>query len=212
MVCYHCGPLVLCFVVTPRHPPPPPPPIQSFGSYLDTLKLFLVDIISLTKANCSNPMNYYQSLVLVLVGFKAALLTVVLAPVVVHCARRARQAWTLRAQQKMSIEGLMSPRTRASLNFVAIFRTSFMLLFVAYVSAHALPRASFLGGGRVKVTVAWCVCWGVCVDGRRGGSGVRHVVRGHAPNHPPHTRLTPHASHDAGTPPCPCESSEPSNV
>ena len=32
---------------------------QNFGSYINGMKVFLVDVISLTKANCASPMSYY---------------------------------------------------------------------------------------------------------------------------------------------------------
>lgn len=109
-----------------------------------------MDVISLTKANCTSLMDYYQSLVLVLAGFKAALLLVVAAPVLVHCCKRMRQAWEHREESRLSIAGLVSPRTRASLSFVAIFRTSVMLLFVAYVGCAPACVCVCGGGGRRK--------------------------------------------------------------
>jgi hypothetical protein len=76
------------------------------------------------------PMNFYQSLVLVLLGFKAAVLAVVLLPLLTHVGRNIRD----RLSQRRSLQGLMTPRTRAKLDSVAIFRTSFMLLFIACVA------------------------------------------------------------------------------
>ena len=46
---------------------------SGFMSFLDSLRVFLVDVISLTRANCAQPMSYYDSLVVVLVGFKIVL-------------------------------------------------------------------------------------------------------------------------------------------
>jgi hypothetical protein len=43
----------------------------SFSAFLDVLKLFLVDLITLTKANCAQPINFYASLTMVLLVFKA---------------------------------------------------------------------------------------------------------------------------------------------
>lgn len=48
----------------------------SFQRTLDAMKVFLVDIISLTRANCAQPMNYYDSMVVMLVGLKLLLLLV----------------------------------------------------------------------------------------------------------------------------------------
>ena len=48
-------------------------------TFISTLRIFLVDVVSITKANCAQPMNYYDSLVLVLAGLKFVLLLVLLA-------------------------------------------------------------------------------------------------------------------------------------
>ena len=45
-----------CFVTCLCHPVSQP---QNFGSFLDGMKVFLVDVVSLTKANCASPMTYY---------------------------------------------------------------------------------------------------------------------------------------------------------
>ena len=39
-----------------------------FMSFISTMRVFLIDIVSITKANCAQPMNYYASMMLVLVG------------------------------------------------------------------------------------------------------------------------------------------------
>ena len=40
----------------------------SFNSFLATLRIFLVDVVSITRTNCAQPMNYYGSLMTVLTG------------------------------------------------------------------------------------------------------------------------------------------------
>ena len=40
----------------------------SFNSLLSTLRIFLVDVVSITRTNCAQPMNYYGSLMTVLIG------------------------------------------------------------------------------------------------------------------------------------------------
>ena len=40
----------------------------SFNSLLSTLRVFLVDVVSITRTNCAQPMNYYGSLMTVLIG------------------------------------------------------------------------------------------------------------------------------------------------
>ena len=51
-----------------------------FMSFISTLRVFLVDVVSITKANCAQPMNYYDSLLLVLVGLKVLLVLMLLGP------------------------------------------------------------------------------------------------------------------------------------
>ena len=51
-----------------------------FMSFISTLRLFLVDVISITKASCAQPMNYYDSMVVVLLGMKIVLVLLLLGP------------------------------------------------------------------------------------------------------------------------------------
>ncbi len=43
---------------------------QSFSAFLDVLKVFLVDFITITKTNCAKRLDYYQGLLLTLLLFK----------------------------------------------------------------------------------------------------------------------------------------------
>ena len=52
----------------------------SFSSFLSTLRLFLVDVISITRTNCAQPMNYYASMMAVLIGVKVVLVLMLCAP------------------------------------------------------------------------------------------------------------------------------------
>jgi hypothetical protein len=60
------------------------------------LQLFLVDLITVTKANCAQPMNYYQSLLVTLISFKAFVVFFIvvawLVPVV-NTRLRAYRQW-----------------------------------------------------------------------------------------------------------------------
>jgi hypothetical protein len=58
-----------------------------FKALLNFARLFLVDIISLTKADCASPVLYYRSLLYTLVGFK---FLVLLIAVVMYAAERRR--------------------------------------------------------------------------------------------------------------------------
>ena len=51
-----------------------------FLSFISALRIFLVDVISITKANCAQPMTYYASLTIVLVGLKIALVLLLVGP------------------------------------------------------------------------------------------------------------------------------------
>ena len=55
-------------------------------------RLFLIDVISLTRTNCTQPLNHYSSMTVVLVGFKLAVLAVVLAPLLWKRSTRIRTA------------------------------------------------------------------------------------------------------------------------
>jgi positive regulator of sigma E activity len=53
---------------------------DTFLQFLNILKLFLIDVISITRANCAQPMTYFQSMVALLVGIKIAVILLVGAP------------------------------------------------------------------------------------------------------------------------------------
>jgi hypothetical protein len=62
-----------------------------FSDFLDVMKLFMVDVITLTRAQCAAYMNYYTSLVVVLVLFKIVVFLVLLFAWAVPAARRYRR-------------------------------------------------------------------------------------------------------------------------
>ena len=45
----------------------------SFSAFMDVMKLFQVDLLTITKANCTVRLDYYQSLLLTLLLFKVGL-------------------------------------------------------------------------------------------------------------------------------------------
>ena len=81
---------------------------SAFQSFLSVMEVFLVDVISVFRANCATPMTYYDSLVVVLVSFKILLFCVVAGPAlyirlstlvtssVGHVVRRASRLVSLR--------------------------------------------------------------------------------------------------------------------
>ena len=44
----------------------------SFSAFMDVMKLFQVDLLTVTKANCTVRLDYYQSLLLTLLLFKVS--------------------------------------------------------------------------------------------------------------------------------------------
>ena len=68
------------------------PLAPDFSNLLDVMKVFMVDIITVTKANCAARMDYYQQLLLTLMVFKTVLAVVLLlawlVPRVQHWRRR----------------------------------------------------------------------------------------------------------------------------
>ena len=136
-----------------------------FMSFISTLRLFLIDVVSITKANCAQPMNYYDSMMVVLVGTKLVLLLLLLGPWLWGRLRRSRLGVMSRLTEHTvrrrvsAIEDSMVGRRRASIareiqqsldkvqhdarriDWLKVFRTSFMVLFVSY------PGRSRAGNG-----------------------------------------------------------------
>jgi hypothetical protein len=63
---------------------------SSFASLLDVLKLFLIDVISLTKADCASPVMFYKTLLITLLGFKGILALAVVASYTLQRLRNNR--------------------------------------------------------------------------------------------------------------------------
>ena len=127
-----------------------------FMSFISTLRLFLIDVVSITKANCARPMNYYDSMMAVLVGTKLVLVLLLLGPWLWVRLRRSqlpvmRRRTERSVQKRVSVmEDSMSGRRRASIareiqkslgqvqqealsvEWIKVFQTSFMVLFVSY--------------------------------------------------------------------------------
>ena len=130
----------------------------AFLSLISTLRIFLVDVVSLTKANCAQPMTFYASLVVILLGLKLALALLLVGPwlwgqlhrgstslsrwlrrralyrhtaVLETTMQRAghRRASIIHAIQG-SIKGAQSQLS--TIDWIKVFKASFMLLFVAY--------------------------------------------------------------------------------
>jgi hypothetical protein len=131
---------------------------SAFRRFLSLLRVFLVDVVSITQASCAQPMNYYASMMVVCVGLKLALALLLLGPwawsklSVRGCrlTRAVRDAHVRR--QVAAVEASMTAARRhrgsvaramastlvaaqnriVSVDWVGVFKASFMLLFIAY--------------------------------------------------------------------------------
>ena len=74
--CAHVYRQIIASASTAYSIPWPP----SFKGFLSVLRVFLVDVVSITRTNCAQPMNYYGALVTVLVGVKLSLLLILAGP------------------------------------------------------------------------------------------------------------------------------------
>ena len=129
---------------------------SAFMSFISSLRLFLIDVVSITKASCARPMTYYDSLVAVLVGTKVVLLLLILGPWLWHKLQLSQLCFLVRVRQRrvpqdvLVVEEGMVGRRRASvlremhrcftsvqrddirIDWMKMFRTTFVVLFVAY--------------------------------------------------------------------------------
>jgi hypothetical protein len=62
----------------------------SFASLQNAMKLFLIDVISLSKADCASPVLYYQTLLITLLGFKAIIIAAIAASYALQRLRERR--------------------------------------------------------------------------------------------------------------------------
>ena len=84
---------------------------SNFNSFLSTLRIFLVDVVSITRTSCAQPMNYYASLATVLVGVKVVLLLMLLGPwLFVKIKRRKWCGCTERLHQRAIQQKVRVPR------------------------------------------------------------------------------------------------------
>lgn len=151
--------------------PPPSHHTHIFWrSFISSLRVFLVDVISLTRTNCTQPMTYYASMVVVLVGLKVVLMVLLVGPwawgklLRTKCKpfQRLRDR-QLRSRMSALEDGMRGRRRRSVIqvlqsqmgsirqatgrvNWMKVFRSSFMLLFVAYP------------GVALKVWACVCAC------------------------------------------------------
>jgi hypothetical protein len=175
---------------------------SAFRRFLSLLRVFLVDVVAITQASCAQPMNYYASMVVVCVGLKLALALLLLGPWAwshvalrdccvtraVRSVQRRRQGSTVEApiaaggQRRASVVRAMTAAAAAAsanvarIDWTAVFKASFMLLFVAYpgVSLKVLRlfKCRHIDG-------AWWLAADMrlrCYDGRWAGFAIYGLV------------------------------------
>jgi hypothetical protein len=125
----------------------------SFAAFLDVLKVFLVDVVTITRTNCARRMDYYQSLLVTLLLFKVAIVLVLmlswLLPRTSHALQRLRRWYAVPTHLRSSSSrrrvrggkpgGSPRPARRRSVvsalwatDWVKVFRVVSMVLFIAY--------------------------------------------------------------------------------
>jgi hypothetical protein len=130
----------------------------AFRRFLSLLRVFLVDVVSITQASCAQPMNYYASMMVVCVGLKLALVVLLLCPwlwskLATRNCRLTRAVRDAQVRSKVaSVKASMAAAGRrrssaaramaatlasaqstiAAINWTSVFKASFMLLFIAY--------------------------------------------------------------------------------
>jgi uncharacterized membrane protein YgcG len=72
---------------------------DTFANFLDNMRVFLIDIISLTRTNCTQRTDFYASLLVVLIGFKLVVVAVVVASWSLHKWRKKHMS--ARVMQRM---------------------------------------------------------------------------------------------------------------
>ena len=85
---------------------------SNFNSFLSTLRIFLVDVVSITRTSCAQPMNYYASLATVLVGVKVVLLLMLLGPWREDQAAQVVRVYRAAAPTRHPAKGACPPRVR----------------------------------------------------------------------------------------------------
>jgi hypothetical protein len=132
----------------------PWPPV--FSGFMLSLRVFLIDVASITQLGCSQPVTYYTSLCIALVGLKVALLALLLGPwlwrhMQLQQCKLTRVINSFRDRRRLSkVSEAMSGRRRGSLmsalvvtyaslqarraaiNWSRVFKVCFSMLFLAY--------------------------------------------------------------------------------
>ena len=80
---------------------------SSFARLLDSMQLFLIDVVSLTRADCTQPISFYGRVVVVLVAFKLMLIVLLAGPWAWH-------KWKQRGGRGGQVAGVRSSGSSSS--------------------------------------------------------------------------------------------------
>ncbi len=119
---------------------------HSEGCGCGVVQVFLVDVISLTRISCAQPMSYYTSLVVLLIGFKLTLAALLASSwlwqryrVYGSCARlmasfKRQSAVRVRTRRRATIAQSLSAGIArlAAMQWAKVFKACFFLLFLFY--------------------------------------------------------------------------------
>ena len=120
----------------------------AFHAFIAALRIFLVDVIAMTKAGCPQRVTFYTSLVVTLLGLKVVVLLRLGVP----------WAWHRLTSRRRSGHGISTvvdimPQTGGSTNtesttesrWLAAFRSAYTVLVIGYPGKWSLllDRASF---------------------------------------------------------------------
>jgi hypothetical protein len=118
---------------------------SAFRRFLSLLRVFLVDVVSITQASCAQPMNYYASLMVVCIGLKLALALLLLGPWLwsklaarscqcrlIRAVRRSASSASVEVSEAGPGQAPKAARGSSGINWMGVFKASFMLLFIAY--------------------------------------------------------------------------------
>jgi hypothetical protein len=175
---------------------------STFRRFLSLLRVFLVDVVAITQASCAQPMDYFTNMMVVCVGLKLALALLLLGPwawskLAARDCRFTRAVREVQVRRKVSaVEVSMAAagrrrssvakgmaaalaaaqRDATTINWKAVFKASFMLLFIAYPGVSLKVLRLFKCR---QIEGVWWLAADMrlrCYDGRWAGFAVYGLV------------------------------------
>jgi hypothetical protein len=98
---------------------------SSFAALQNVLKLFLIDVISLSKADCASPVMYYKTLLITLLGFKGIIFAAIAASYTLQRLRNNRASTGRWCGKRRGGSGVAASRlTKFSLGWTPVMRAA----------------------------------------------------------------------------------------